>query len=124
MFSRQDQLDKKTGPEGIGRYDYLKQLVEEYKKTKSYGKAIKLLIECHCYLPVNVVEAKKEVLANLANFAYDPINYDHIKRLRILDVFLEQLSENSEELLHFALAGICNLSSGNIHVLYVAHICD
>lgn len=61
----------------------------------------------------NFTEAKKEVLANLANFAYDPINYDHIKKLRILDIFLEQLSENCEELLHFALAGICNLSSGS-----------
>lgn len=59
-----------------------------------------------------IVEAKKEVLANLANFAYDPINYEHIKKLRILDVFLQQLSENNEELLHFALAGISNLSSG------------
>lgn len=39
MFSRQDQLDRKTGPEGIGRYDYLKQLVEEYNKTKSLGNS-------------------------------------------------------------------------------------
>lgn len=57
-------------------------------------------------------EAKREVLANLANFAYDPINYEYIKQLHILDIFLEQLSESSEDLIHFGLAGLCNLSSG------------
>ena len=33
-------------------------------------------------------EAKHQVLANLANFAYDPINYEHIRKLNILDLFL------------------------------------
>lgn len=58
------------------------------------------------------LEAKREVLANLANFAYDPVNYEYIKQLHILDIFLEQLSEPNEDLIHFGLAGLCNLSSG------------
>ena len=33
-------------------------------------------------------ESKQQVLANLANFAYDPINYDYMRRLNILDLFL------------------------------------
>ncbi|KAK9869505.1 hypothetical protein WA026_003258 [Henosepilachna vigintioctopunctata] len=91
MFSRKEQLIKRTGPDGIGRYEYLKQLINEFTTTRSY-------------------EAKRQTLGNLCNFAYDPINYEYFKQLHIVDLFLAQLSENSEELLHFALAGICNLS--------------
>ena len=32
--------------------------------------------------------AKEEILANLANFAYDPINYDHFRKLNVVDLFL------------------------------------
>lgn len=40
MFSTKGQLIKKTGPEGVGRYDFLKQLVEEFRKTKSFRKQL------------------------------------------------------------------------------------
>ncbi|XP_066258751.1 armadillo repeat-containing protein 7 [Euwallacea similis] len=90
MFSRKEQLIQKTGETGVGRYEFLKQLIKEFTTTKSY-------------------EAQKQTLANLANFAYDPINYEHIKQLHIIDLFLAQLSQDSEELIHFALAGLCNL---------------
>ena len=33
-------------------------------------------------------ESKQQVIANLANFAYDPLNYDYMRRLNILDLFL------------------------------------
>lgn len=90
MFSKKEQLIKKTGEDGIGRYEFLKQLINEFATTKSY-------------------EAQKQTLANLANFAYDPINYEYIKQLHLIDLFLAQLSENSEELIHFALAGLSNI---------------
>ena len=35
-----------------------------------------------------VVESKQQILANLANFAYDPINYEFIRQLNIVDLFL------------------------------------
>ncbi|ENN77165.1 armadillo repeat-containing protein 7 [Dendroctonus ponderosae] len=90
MFSRKDQLNKKTGIDGVGREAFLKQLTTEFTTTRSY-------------------EAKKQTLANLANFAYDPINYEYIKQFHIIDLFLAQLSENAEELIHYALAGLCNI---------------
>ena len=37
---------------------------------------------------VYFTEAKLQVLANLANFAYDPINYEYIRHLKIIDLFL------------------------------------
>jgi len=36
----------------------------------------------------HVVDAKLQVLANLANFAYDPINYEYLRQLNALDLFL------------------------------------
>ena len=35
--------------------------------------------------------AKEEILANLANFAYDPINYDHFRKLNVVDLFMGEL---------------------------------
>ncbi|CAH1117809.1 unnamed protein product [Phaedon cochleariae] len=91
MFSRQDQLNKKTGEFGIGRYDFLKQLIHEFATTTSFDN-------------------KKQTLANLSNFAYDPINYEFMKQLHLIDLFLNVLSDDEEELIHFALAGLCNIA--------------
>lgn len=69
MFSSKEYLEKKTGPWGVGRFRYLQALVTEFQDTSKQ-------------------EHKLQVLANLANFAYDPINYEHFRRLNILDLFL------------------------------------
>lgn len=34
------------------------------------------------------IEAKQQVLANLANFAYDPINFNMLWDLKVVDLFL------------------------------------
>ena len=92
MFSTREYLDKKTGPYGIPRDSFLKLLVDEYRTTSS-------------------VSAKQEVMANLANFAYDPINFEYLQQLRVLDIFLETLQNpEDEKVLEFAVSGICNLS--------------
>jgi len=54
-------------------------------------------------------------LANLANFAYDPINYGYMRQLQIIDLFLHTLSENNPKLIRFAIGGICNLSLGKLY---------
>jgi len=36
----------------------------------------------------NTADAKLQVLANLANFAYDPINYEYMRQLNAIDLFL------------------------------------
>lgn len=38
MFSRKDQLLRKTGPDGIGRYDFLRLLRKEFCETNAEGK--------------------------------------------------------------------------------------
>ncbi|EFN86388.1 armadillo repeat-containing protein 7 [Harpegnathos saltator] len=100
MFSSKAQLIKRTGKNGVGRYDFLKLLATEYQITKSR-------------------DAKEQVLANLANFAYDPINYGYIRQLSIIDLFLCALSENNPRLVRFAIGGICNLCLDAINRIYI-----
>ncbi|KFM77242.1 Armadillo repeat-containing protein 7, partial [Stegodyphus mimosarum] len=82
-------MSKKKNPRE--RFLYLRELVTEFQDTSS-------------------PEAKEQVLANLANFAYDPDNYIHIKELNIVDLFLDQLEDSNENLVEFAVGGICNLA--------------
>uniref|UniRef100_A0A8C4XPG9 Armadillo repeat-containing protein 7 n=1 Tax=Falco tinnunculus TaxID=100819 RepID=A0A8C4XPG9_FALTI len=67
----------------LGRLEYLQALVTEFQVTDS-------------------PEAKEQVLANLANFAYDPKNYEYLRQLQVLDLFLDMLTEDNESLVEFA----------------------
>nr|CAD7433891.1 unnamed protein product [Timema monikensis] len=102
MFSRPEQLIKRTGKKGVGRHEYLQQLVNEFQDTDS-------------------LEAKLQVLANLVNFAYDPINYEFLRQLKVLDLFLDQLSEDDTSLVRFSLAGLCNLCLDTENKDYIIH---
>ncbi|XP_075846185.1 armadillo repeat-containing protein 7 isoform X3 [Microtus pennsylvanicus] len=68
----------------VGRLGYLQALVNEFQETESQ-------------------DAKEQVLANLANFAYDPGNYEYLRQLQVLDLFLDSLSEENETLVKFAI---------------------
>jgi hypothetical protein len=90
MFSSKEYLEKKTGKWGVGRFKYLQTLVTEFQDTSKH-------------------EYKLQVLANLANFGYDPINYEYFRQLNILDLFLDVLAEeNDEKMIEFAMGGVCN----------------
>ncbi|XP_067932301.1 armadillo repeat-containing protein 7-like isoform X1 [Watersipora subatra] len=92
MFSSKQRLAKRTGQYGIGRLSYLQSLVQEFQSTESSN-------------------SKREILANLANFAYDPINYDYLRQLNVLDMFLDVLADKEDQdpsLKLYALTGICN----------------
>ncbi|XP_060250997.1 armadillo repeat-containing protein 7 isoform X2 [Ovis aries] len=71
----------------VGRLGYLQALVTEFQETQSQ-------------------DAKEQVLANLANFAYDPGNYQYLRQLQVLDLFLDSLSEENETLVEFAIEHI------------------
>ncbi|XP_005108946.1 armadillo repeat-containing protein 7 [Aplysia californica] len=89
MFTSQEYIDRKTGEHGIGRLSYLQSIVTEFQDTSEE-------------------DAKEQVLANLANFAYDPINYAHFKKLNVIDLFLDCLEDSNENLIEFAVGGLCN----------------
>ncbi|XP_028354097.1 armadillo repeat-containing protein 7 isoform X6 [Physeter macrocephalus] len=78
----------------VGRLGYLQALVTEFQETESQ-------------------DAKEQVLANLANFAYDPSNYQYLRQLQVLDLFLDSLSEENETLVEFAIANVPNPKSNS-----------
>ena len=89
-FSTKAQLEKKTGPWGLGRFKYLQALVTEYQDTHKQGKSTRIFLDSKLSVnfPCMPSDHKLQVLANLANFAYDPINYEYFRQLNILDLFL------------------------------------
>lgn len=48
MFSTKARLIQRTGKNGVGRYDFLKLLANEYKTTKSKGKKKYIIILYIC----------------------------------------------------------------------------
>ncbi|XP_012055341.1 PREDICTED: armadillo repeat-containing protein 7 [Atta cephalotes] len=100
MFSSRARLTKRTGKNPTGRYDFLKLLVTEYTTTSSK-------------------DAQEQVLANLANFAYDPVNYGYMRQLKVIDIFLNALSQSNPKLVRFGIGGLCNLCLDGINKLYI-----
>ncbi|NXX03389.1 ARMC7 protein, partial [Larus smithsonianus] len=101
----------------LGRLEYLQALVTEFQVTDSQGNPrhccllifFRLSMFPHTPDASLLAEAKEQVLANLANFAYDPKNYEYLRQLQVLDLFLDTLTEDSETLVEFAIGGLCNL---------------
>ena len=63
---------------------------------------------------LSLQKEEKQVVANLANFSYDPLNFAWLREAKVPSLFLEVVSaeERIPELTSFALAGICNISIG------------
>lgn len=90
MFSSHTHLKRRTPEGGIPRPDYIEYLVEEYHTSTD-------------------IEAKEQVTANLANFAYDPINWRYLEESGALDVFEDCIKSPNERLQLHAIAGYCNI---------------
>ncbi|XP_046805714.1 armadillo repeat-containing protein 7 isoform X1 [Lucilia cuprina] len=99
MFSSHNYLKRKTPEQGINRQEYIEHLVEEYYTTTNVGK-----LKTH-----QNNEAQEQVSANLANFAYDPINWDYLKTAEVLKLFFELLELPNEKLQLHGSAGLCNI---------------
>ncbi|XP_033125649.1 armadillo repeat-containing protein 7-like [Anneissia japonica] len=89
MFSSKHYIEEKGCSSGMGRLQYLQQLVTEFQKTTD-----------DIY--------KRQIIANLANFAYDPVNFVYLQQLNVIDLFFDSLSEDN--LAEFAIGGLCNIA--------------
>ena len=100
----------------VGRLGYLQALVTEFQQTQSQGECLGVGgkgagpesgRDRHsgpgATARFSIADAKEQVLANLANFAYDPGNYQYLRQLQVLDLFLDSLSEENETLVEFAI---------------------
>ncbi|CAG0920678.1 unnamed protein product [Notodromas monacha] len=93
MFSTPERIEAKIGKHGTPRRNFLRELVNEFKETVS-------------------IEYKEQILANLANFAYDPVNFGFLTELNVDKLFLDCLTQeavNTDKLREFAVKGILNL---------------
>jgi len=119
MFSTPFMLKRKTKPGDLSRQDYLHCLIETYESEKTTES---IFIDKLYYQKDN----KLQCLVHLANFAYDPVNFDffysvfynfhiHIQtKLNIVDFFIDILASQNENSAFFehALSGLVNLSCG------------
>ncbi|XP_028061823.1 armadillo repeat-containing protein 7-like isoform X1 [Camellia sinensis] len=89
MFTNSRRQEERTGKYGTPRLQYLQELVSQFQNATSE-------------------ESKERIVANLANFAYDPYNYTFLHQLNILELFLDCITEPNEKLVEFGVGGICN----------------
>ncbi|TGZ69773.1 hypothetical protein CRM22_003553 [Opisthorchis felineus] len=103
----------RASPGSLERLQYLEKLVTEFKET-----------DIHDY--------REQIIANLANFAYDPRNCAHLRQLHVVDLFLTCLepvapiwaeastgsesstvADSAARLAELALGGLVNLASAS-----------
>jgi hypothetical protein len=82
MFSSWKRLVEKAGPRGEGRLTYLQELVLEFQSIQDHIEQNKVM-KTHTYW-----QRRRELVAHLANFCYDPIHFDFIRQLNVLELFL------------------------------------
>lgn len=79
MFATESYVQSRKGDRGTSRFDYLQQLITEYQDTSKQGMVL---------YGKSTVEARRQIIANLANFAYDPYNYAIMSELNIVTGFI------------------------------------
>ncbi|XP_010553876.1 PREDICTED: armadillo repeat-containing protein 7 [Tarenaya hassleriana] len=92
MFTNNRRQEERTGKYGTPRLQYLQELVSQFQNATDE-------------------EAKEKIVANLANFAYDPYNYTFLHQLNVLELFIDCITEPNEKLVEFGVGGICNASA-------------
>ncbi|XP_058130479.1 armadillo repeat-containing protein 7 [Anopheles ziemanni] len=96
MFSTRERLSRRTPQGGINRKEYIRLLVDEYYETSN-------------------LEAQQQVTANLANFAYDPINWQYLQEAKAHELFYDILQQSGQGvvdrlLVVHAIVGLTNIS--------------
>ncbi|XP_053670387.1 armadillo repeat-containing protein 7 [Anopheles nili] len=96
MFSTPERLERRTPKGGINRKTYLALLVDEYYETSN-------------------IEAQQQVTANLANFAYDPINWVYLREAKAHELFYEIVQQSGQGtvdrlLVLHAVVGLANIA--------------
>lgn len=79
MLASHERLQQRQGKYGTPRHEYLQALVDEYQRTPQLLR-------------------KEEIVANLGNFAYDPINYAALYQLKVMELFLELITQDQDHM--------------------------
>ena len=112
MFTSKLQLVRKSGKKGVDRLEFLQELINEFHNSTSLGIILHELFKILCNHNVFLfllLESQEQVLANLANFAYDPLNYQYLRELKVIELFTNALSSRNPYFVLYSLKGISNL---------------
>ncbi|KAL9230581.1 hypothetical protein vseg_005915 [Gypsophila vaccaria] len=93
MFTNDIRQAQRTGKHGTTRHDHLQDLVTQFQD------------------PTATQTTKLKLLSNLANFAYDPYNSAVLRRLNVLELFIDHLDDADTRISAFSAAGICNAAA-------------
>ncbi|KAF9665411.1 hypothetical protein SADUNF_Sadunf16G0119800 [Salix dunnii] len=128
MFTNNQRQEERTGKYGTPRLQYLQELVNQFQNAEDEGtfkfcsclskyrnlggsrgrSSFSLLFFLAVVQVASMSERKERIVANLANFAYDPYNYTFLRQLNVLELFLDCITEPNEKLVEFGIGGICN----------------
>lgn len=103
MFQTEQRIRERASVGALPRFEYLQALVTEFQDAAS------------------TPAAQRQVLASLANFAYDPVNFGHLHALNVAELFLDMCSDASEDCVLLAVRGVCNCCPGAL--LRLVHGC-
>lgn len=82
MFSSKEYLERKTGPDGIDRFNYLQALVTEYQDTQEQGM---LFVFGLVILPVVVLRTDTSVKVKMPNIPTQaPIRHLILRPARLI----------------------------------------
>ncbi|KAH0933258.1 hypothetical protein HID58_010375 [Brassica napus] len=97
MFTNNQRQEERTGKTGTPRLQYLQELVSQFQNATDER------------MTTLVLNTKERIVANLANFSYDPYNYTILRQqLNVLELFIDCITEPNEKLVEFGIGGICN----------------
>ncbi|KAL3527404.1 hypothetical protein ACH5RR_012060, partial [Cinchona calisaya] len=100
MFANSRRQEERTAKYGTPRMQYLQELASQFQNTTDE-------------------ETKERIAANLANFAYDPFNYNFLHQLNVLELFLDCITEPNEKLVELGVGGIYNASADPLNAAVV-----
>lgn len=86
----------------------------EYSQYTSYTADFSIKTFAHLKIIALFVEDKEQVLANLANFAYDPSNMEALQMLQVTELFLDMLTEENENFVEFGIGKFVMLKSHSV----------
>ncbi|XP_048231951.1 armadillo repeat-containing protein 7 isoform X2 [Ricinus communis] len=104
MFTNNQRQEERIGKYGTPRLQYLQELVSQFQNASDEEYLLFIIpggLTQH-------TETKERIVANLANFAYDPYNYVFLRQLNVLELFLDCITEPNEKLVEFGIGGVCN----------------
>lgn len=93
MFQTYTHIQRRRGRDGSSRLEYLQGLVNDYEEASQLGECLEACISSTMSPTLispfrSISDVRRKILANLSNFAYDPINYEWLYQVGAAQLFI------------------------------------